>query len=332
MNILITGGTGYIGSHTAIKLLQKSYSLVLLDNLQNSQRETIQKLQELSGKDITFIEGDILDTELLFRTLLRHKIEVVIHFAGLKSVSDSMKYPLEYFKTNVSGSLSLFNAMDKAEVRNLVFSSSATVYGTPNYLPYDENHQTVPNNTYGKTKLQVEQILRSLSESNSAWRICCLRYFNPVGAHKSGLIGERPCGVPNNLMPYITQVATGKLKCLPIFGANFNTPDGTAIRDYIHVEDLASGHVSALQYLIDEGSFETINLGTGKGVSVKELVECFENATNIKIPHKFTKRRPGDLPIFYANPSKALKLLNWSAKHNLNEMCIDSLEYEKFYI
>lgn len=321
MNILLTGGTGYIGSHTAIALSEAGYSVMLLDNFCNSNRGVSKRINQIIGKEIPCTEGDVRDTDLLTQVLTDFKADAVIHFAGLKAVGESTKEPLKYYDNNVAGSISLLEAMKKAEVRSIVFSSSATVYGQPQYLPYDEAHPLNPINVYGRTKLQVEEILRDLAASDSSWKITLLRYFNPVGAHDSGLIGEDPNGIPNNLMPYIMQVASGKLPHLNIFGNDYDTKDGTGERDYIHVMDLADGHVAALQYLKNHNGCEAFNLGTGKSVSVLELVKAYEKSCGKKISAKIAPRREGDLPIYYAKPSQAQDKLGWQANRTIENIC-----------
>lgn len=328
MNILLTGGAGYIGSHTATVLLKKDYCVVIIDNFSNSSRKVIKALQEITGKSISCIEGDILDTHLVEATLKKYQIDAVIHFAGLKAVEESQNNPLIYYRNNVVGTLSLLQAMKNTNLKFLVFSSSATVYGKPQYLPYDESHPLKPVNTYGNTKLHIEKMLQDLSTSDCEWRIIALRYFNPVGAHPSGLIGESPKGVPNNLMPYIAQVATGRLEKLNVYGADYLTPDGTGIRDYIHVMDLAQGHAASLQYLNKFKGFEVFNLGTGVGVSVLELITEFQKVSGVNINHKIVERRLGDLPEFYAEVSKSRFLLKWNAEHSIADMCLSAWQWQ----
>lgn len=320
MNILLTGGAGYIGSHTAVVLSQAGHEVVLLDNFCNSKKSVLERLQKILGRELPCVEGDVRDTALVAKTLQDYKIDAVIHFAGLKAVGESVNNPILYYSNNVQGSISLLQAMQKANVKTLVFSSSATVYGEPQYLPYDEDHPTKPMNPYGWTKLQVEEILRDLASSDPQWSIVCLRYFNPVGAHSSGLIGEDPKGTPNNLMPYVSKVALSQLPFLKIFGNDYETKDGTGERDYIHVLDLAEGHMVALQYLQNHNGWYPINLGTGSPTSVLELVGAFERVTNKRIKCVFVGRRPGDLPIYYANPGLAKSLLNWVANRSLDEI------------
>lgn len=329
MNILLTGGLGFIGSHTATVLADYGHHVVIIDNLCNSQKETLNSLRSITGKDLPFYEGDVRDLPLLKRILKEEQIECVIHFAGLKSVAQSQTNPLEYFDNNVGGSIALLEAMQAINIKKLIFSSSATVYGAPQYLPYDEAHPLQPINVYGRTKLQVEEILKDLSQSDSAWSIVCLRYFNPIGAHNCGLIGERPQGIPNNLMPYLCQVASGQLPYLNIFGDDYDTKDGTGERDYIHVMDLAEGHAAALALMNRQTGFEAINLGTGNPTSVYELVHAFERSIQRPIPRIVQKRRSGDLPIYYAKVDKASRLLNWSAQRDLQAMCDSSWRYQQ---
>lgn len=321
MNILLTGGTGFIGSHAAVALSQLGHQVILYDNLINSSNEIVTKVQQITGKPVHFIRGDVRDTELLTKTLSNHGIDAVFHFAGLKAVGESVEKPIDYFANNVQGAISLLQAMQAQQVKRLVFSSSATVYGEPLYLPIDENHPTGVTNPYGRSKLHVEEMLRDLANSNANWSIVCLRYFNPVGAHESGLIGENPNGVPNNLMPYIAQVAIGYQTELKIFGEDYPTPDGTGIRDYIHVVDLADGHAAALPFLMKNSGFHIINLGTGVGYSVLEMVRTFEKVSGRKVPFKVIARREGDVAASYANALKAQELLSWKAKYTIEDMC-----------
>lgn len=328
MNILITGGLGFIGSHTVIVLAAEGHDLVIIDNLCNSQRDILDRLESITRKKIFFYEGDIRNRRFLKNILQKHLIDSVIHFAGLKSVAESGADPLKYFVNNVGGSITLIEAMQAANVKKLIFSSSATVYGEPQYLPYDEEHPLAPMNVYGKTKLQVEEMLQSLSSSDLSWSIVCLRYFNPIGAHESGLIGELPQGVPNNLMPYICQVASGKLPHLNIFGDDYDTKDGTGERDYVHVMDLADGHAAALAYINQHQGLQSINLGTGRSYSVYELISAFEKSAKQVLPKELKARRSGDLPIYYAKVDKAKKLLNWHAKRDLQVMCDSSWKFQ----
>jgi len=321
MNILLTGGLGFIGSHTASVLLDRGLSPILLDNLCNSQLSTLGRLEQIAKKKLVFCDADVRDKNAVRQILKEHQIQAVMHFAGLKSVAESESEPLKYYDNNVSGTISLVQAMQEAGLRQFIFSSSATVYGTPQYLPYDEHHPTVPINTYGRTKLQVEHILRDLAQSDPSWSIACLRYFNPVGAHPSGLIGELPKGIPNNLMPYVCQVAAGTLPYLKIFGDDYDTPDGTGQRDYIHVMDLAEGHLATLHFLETHPGCHFINLGTGVPYSVKQLLAAFEKTIDRTLDQQIEARRSGDLPVYYATADKAKALLGWQASRTLQSMC-----------
>ena len=329
MNVLLTGGTGYIGSHTAVVLANAGHRVTLFDNLCNSQRDVVSRLEEITGQAMDFVEGDVRDTALLSSTFKQYNIDAVIHFAGLKAVGDSVAHPLDYFATNVQGSISLLQAMQANEIKTLVFSSSATVYGEPQYLPYDEAHPTNAVNPYGRTKLHVEEMLSDLAASDPTWSIAVLRYFNPVGAHDSALIGELPTGVPNNLMPYLVQVASGRQDVLRVFGSDYDTCDGTGERDYIHVIDLAEGHMAALNFLADNTGWHAVNLGTGSATSVLALVHTFEAVTGKTIPVNMVGRRAGDLPAYYANPAKAQTLLGWCAKRSVEEMCVSAWRWEE---
>lgn len=329
MKILVTGGCGYIGSHTCVELLNNGYEVVVIDNLSNSQRVVIDKVESITGKSISFYEGDVRDKELLTNIFKEHKIDGVIHFAGLKAVGESIKIPLAYYKNNLDSTLVLLDVMNESNVKNIIFSSSATVYGDQGDNKYIETMECkTPTNPYGKTKTMIENILQDLYVSDVAWNITLLRYFNPVGAHESGLIGEEPNGIPNNLMPYVVKVATGELPMLTIFGDDYDTPDGTCIRDYIHVVDLAKGHMKALEHAskVDNGIF-IYNLGTGNGCSVKEIVNTFEEANNLKLNYKIGDRRPGDLSYVVADATKALNELGWKTEKSLMDMCRDSYNY-----
>ncbi|MFT5760214.1 MAG: UDP-glucose 4-epimerase [Alteromonadaceae bacterium] len=321
MNILLTGGTGYIGSHTAVDLVEAGHKVVLFDNLSNSCRDVVGRLESITNQSIPFVEGDIRDTSLLSKTIKEKKVDAVIHFAGFKEVGESVERPLEYFDNNVGGTISLLEAMQENQVKTLVFSSSATVYGDPQYLPIDENHPTSATNPYGRTKLHIEEMLQDLARSDAGWRVACLRYFNPVGAHESSLIGEDPAGVPNNLMPYVAQVAVGKLACLNIYGDDYPTADGTGVRDYVHVMDLASGHLSAINFLSQNFGCHIFNLGTGAGFSVLEMVKAFVRASGRQINYQIRSRRAGDVASCYADVCKAKHVLGWEARFNLNNMC-----------
>jgi len=327
--ILLTGGAGYIGTHTALKLLEQDYSVVIIDNLCNSKINAIHQVQSITARKLVFYEGDIRDHSLLDSIFNSHIIQGVIHFAGLKSVSESQADPLKYYNYNISGSIVLFQEMLKANVHRLVFSSSATVYGAPDTPQYTEDLPTNPINVYGQTKLMIEKIIHDIAHSNPQFKAVCLRYFNPVGAHSSGLIGEDPLGTPNNLMPYIGQVALRKLPYLKIYGKDYSTPDGTGMRDYIHVEDLASGHLAALDYIEQNPGVLTVNLGNEMPHSVLEVVRAFEEASGLQIPYQFTERRAGDLPIYYANAQLAKNVLGWSSRHDLQRMCEDTWRFYK---
>ncbi len=328
MTILVTGGAGYIGSHTVVQLLESGHEVVVLDNLCNSKAQVIERIATIAGKSPTFVEGDVRDRDLLDTIFARHGIESVIHFAGLKSVAEGDHKPLWYYDNNVAGSVALFEQIAKANIYSLVFSSSATVYGEPVFLPYTESHPLSPMNVYGHTKLMVEQVLRDLANSNTAWRIALLRYFNPVGAHSSGLIGEDPSGVPNNLMPFVAQVAVGKRAELSVFGDDYETVDGTGVRDYIHVDDLARGHLAALDYLQRHTGVLTVNLGTGKGTLVLQLLHAFEKASGKTIPYKVVPRRLGDLPEYYAQADYAQQILGWQAQYDIDRMCEDTWRWQ----
>lgn len=328
MNVLLTGGAGYIGSHAAVVMAQAGHRVVLYDNLCNSRHDVVARLQTITGRSMELVEADIRDTPLLMQILSAYAIDAVIHFAGLKAVGESAARPLDYYTNNVQGTLSLLQAMQQARVRTLVFSSSATVYGEPQYLPLDENHPTSATNPYGRTKLHIEQVLADLARADASWRMACLRYFNPVGAHESGLIGEEPQGVPNNLMPYIARVAAGRLPHLPIFGGDYPTPDGTGVRDYIHVMDLAEGHLAALKFLHERAGWHAINLGAGRGYSVLEMVRAFETASGLPVPYKMSPRRPGDVAACYAKVDKSAELLGWRARRSLQDMCASAWNWQ----
>ncbi len=330
MNILLTGGSGFIGSHACLSFIQAGHRVTIYDNLSNSKENVISRIKKITGKNIAFIKGDILNQQMLSKAISDNKIESVIHFAGLKSVSDSIKNPLDYFDNNVAGTLSVLKAMEQNNIKKIIFSSSATVYGVPEYLPIDEDHKLEPINPYGVGKKIIEDMLKDIALSDSDWGILCLRYFNPVGAHESALIGEDSTGIPSNLVPYITSVAMGKYKSVNIFGNDYPTSDGTGIRDYIHVMDLADGHLSALEYFCSGGKgFEAVNLGTGKGVSVLEVINEFSCICKNEIPFVIRDRRPGDVASSFASVNKAFSLLNWQAKYNLYDMCKSSLDWAK---
>ena len=330
MKVLVTGGAGYIGSHTVVELLNNNMEVVVIDDFSNSKPEVLENIKKITGKDFKFYEVNYLDREKLEKVFEENPdIDSVINFAGFKAVGESVKKPLEYYINNVSGALVLLDTMKKYNVKKFVFSSSATVYGEKNPIPYIETMETgKATNPYGTTKLFIEQILQDLYKSDNSWDICILRYFNPIGAHESGLIGEEPQGIPNNLMPYIVRVASGQLTELSVFGNDYDTPDGTGVRDYIHVVDLAKGHVKAIEKLNKESSGIYIyNLGTGKGYSVLDLVKTFEKVTGKKVPYKIVERRAGDLAMFYANSKKAQEELGWKAEKTLEDMCKDSWNY-----
>lgn len=318
--ILVTGGAGFIGSHTLVELLNKNYKVVVLDNLCNSCKEALRRVEKITGKHVDFYLGDIRDASIYDKIFQEHKIDAVIHFAGLKAVGESCKIPLAYYDNNIYGTLVLLEAMNKYNCKTIIFSSSATVYGTPERLPLDEECHLSTTNPYGSTKLMLERILTDLYKSDNSWNVMLLRYFNPVGAHESGLIGEDPKGIPNNLMPYVAQVATGKLSKIRVFGNDYNTHDGTGVRDYIHVVDLALGHVAALEHINTPG-VHIYNLGTGIGYSVLDIIHAFEKACGKKLPYEIVERRPGDIDACYASAEKAKKDLHWVAKYNLEDMC-----------
>ncbi|MGB0833761.1 MAG: UDP-glucose 4-epimerase GalE [Psychrobium sp.] len=328
MSVLVTGGAGYIGSHTLIELLAVNEKVVVLDNLSNSSKAAIEQVESISEKTITFYEGDIRDSYLLDSIFSEHSINSVIHFAGLKAVGESVAKPLKYYENNVAGTITLCDAMAKANVKNLVFSSSATIYGDPASLPIDESFPRSATNPYGQSKLMVEHVLEDLAKSDKSWNIAILRYFNPVGAHASGMIGEDPNDIPNNLMPFISQVAVGKRDCLSVFGSNYNTHDGTGVRDYIHVVDLARGHLKALEKLNTDCGLVIYNLGTGQGYSVLDMVKAFEKACEKAINYKLVERRPGDIAACYANPDKAANELGWQATHTLEDMTASSWHWQ----
>lgn len=326
-SILVTGGAGYIGSHTALQLMQAGYSVLILDNLCNSQKEAVQAVEAIAGTAPKFIEGDVRDRQLLRTLFKEHEIDAVIHFAGLKSVGESVDNPLFYYDNNVSGTLVLLEEMQGADVNTLVFSSSATVYGNPVTTPISESAVCAPTNPYGQTKWMVERMLADLGKANAAFKAVMLRYFNPVGAHGTGLIGEKPNGIPNNLMPYLIDVARGIRSSLNVFGGDYPTPDGTGIRDYIHVEDLAAGHLKALSWLETQTGVSTFNLGTGRGYSVLDVIQSFEHVSGVVIPYQIVERRPGDVAVSCADASKASLLLGWRAEKSLDDMCRDAWRF-----
>ena len=328
MNILVTGGAGYIGSHTCLELLHAGYEIIVVDNLCNSKEESLRRVQELTNKKLIFYKVDLLDRDHLEEIFENHPFHAVIHFAGLKAMGESVNIPLEYFHNNVSGTLNLLQIMKKHNVRNIVFSSTAGVYGEVKIVPITEEFPLSVLNPYSRTKLMIEDILRDLFVAEPEWNIALLRYFNPVGAHPSGRIGEDPNGIPNNLMPYVAQVAVGKRPFVRVWGNDYPTPDGTGVRDYIHVMDLANGHVKALEKLITNPGLVTYNLGTGRGYSVMEVLSAFEKACQHKIPYKIMDRRPGDAAISYADPTKANRELKWFAQNTIEEMCMDAWRWQ----
>lgn len=328
--ILVTGGAGYIGSHTCLELLNAQHEVVVLDNLSNSSEVSLSRVQALANKSLTFIQGDIRDAQILDQIFAQHQIDAVIHFAGLKAVGESQVIPHAYFDHNVAGSINLVQAMIRAKVFKLVFSSSATVYDEKNISPLSEDMPTgMPSNNYGYTKLVVEQMLQKLAESNSIWSIALLRYFNPVGAHKSGQIGEDPHGIPNNLMPFVTQVAVGRREKLSIFGHDYDTPDGTGVRDYIHVVDLARAHVLAIQNRLNHTGCRVWNIGTGNGISVQQIKDTFEKVNNVRIPFEYAPRRAGDVATTFADNARAVAELGWQPKFGLEDMLVDSWNWQK---
>ncbi|MBQ9354705.1 MAG: UDP-glucose 4-epimerase GalE [Clostridia bacterium] len=328
MSVLVTGGAGYIGSHTCVEMLEAGYDVVVVDNLDNSSKESLNRVEKITGKKVKFYENDVRDKQGLRKIFSENKIEAVIHFAGLKAVGESVKKPMMYYSNNIDSTLVLIDVMKEFGVKKIVFSSSATVYGVAKEMPLKEGMPTGAINPYGRTKLFIEEILRDLYISDNEWSIALLRYFNPIGAHKSGIIGEDPKGIPNNLMPYIAQVAVGKLEKLHVFGNDYKTVDGTGVRDYIHVVDLAKGHVKAVGYVLENKGCEEINLGTGNGTSVLELRDAFVKASGVDIPYVIDPRRPGDPDEVYADANKAKKLLGWTAELGVDEMCEDTWRWQ----
>ncbi len=330
MSILVTGGAGYIGSHTCVELLHAGYEVVVVDNLYNASRESLKRVEEITGKSLTFYEADILDRDTMNEIFDREDIDSVIHFAGLKAVGESVAKPLEYYYNNITGTLVLCDVMRRHGVKNIVFSSSATVYGDPAFVPITEEcPKGKITNPYGQTKSMLEQILTDLNVADPEWKVILLRYFNPIGAHESGRIGEDPKGIPNNLVPYIAQVAVGKLERLNVFGDDYDTPDGTGVRDYIHVVDLAKGHVKAIEKMKESGGVQIYNLGTGRGYSVLEVLHAYEKACGKTLPYVIKPRRPGDIATCYADPAKAERELGWKAEKGIEEMCADSWRWQK---
>ncbi|MBR5583315.1 MAG: UDP-glucose 4-epimerase GalE, partial [Lachnospiraceae bacterium] len=329
MSILVAGGAGYIGSHTCVELLDAGYDVVVVDNLYNASEESLKRVEKITGKSVTFYEADILDKDALNKIFDAHQIEAVIHFAGYKAVGESVAKPIEYYHNNMTGTLVLCDVMRAHGVKNIVFSSSATVYGDPAQIPITENcPKGQPTNPYGWTKSMLEQVLTDIHTSDNEWNVILLRYFNPIGAHKSGIIGEDPKGIPNNLVPYVAQVAVGKRECLGVFGNDYDTPDGTGVRDYIHVVDLAVGHVKAIEKLKEKPGVEVYNLGTGNGYSVLQVVAAFEKACGHAIPYEIKPRREGDIATCYCDPQKAKEDLGWVAKYGIDEMCEDSWRWQ----
>ena len=327
MAVLVTGGAGFIGSHTVVQLLEHGEEIVILDNFSNSSPDVLDKIRQISGKDFKFYEGDMRDKELLKRLFEENKIEAVIHFAGLKAVGESVEKPLDYYDNNINGTLCVLEAMKASGCKKMIFSSSATVYGNDNKVPFTEDMKTSATNPYGWTKVFIEHILEGVCTSDKEFSAVLLRYFNPIGAHKSGLIGEKPNGIPNNLMPYIVKVANGEYDHLNVFGDDYDTPDGTGVRDYIHVVDLADGHIAALEYARKNNGVQTVNLGTGRGTSVLELVRAFEKASGKKVPYVIAPRRAGDIAECYADVSKAKEILGWQAKYDIDDMCKDNARW-----
>ena len=325
--ILVTGGCGYIGSHTVLELLNKGYEVVVVDNFSNSSYESLRRVEEITGKKAIFYEADIRDSAKMSMIFGLHKMDAVIHFAAFKAVGESCRMPLKYYENNISGTVSLLQVMEKHGVKKIIFSSSATVYGEPERLPLDENCRLSTTNPYGSTKLMMEMIMQDLYKADNEWNIILLRYFNPVGAHESGRIGEDPKGIPNNLMPYVAQVASGKLACINVFGNDYDTPDGTGVRDYIHVVDLAHGHIAAIEECKENG-VHIYNLGTGRGYSVLEMIQAFEKACGKTLPYKICPRRDGDIATCYAAPDKAREELKWEAKFGIEEMCASQWKWQ----
>ena len=330
MKILVTGGAGYIGSHTCVELLNAGYEVVIVDNLYNASVKAVDRIREITGKELAFCEADICDRKALNRIFDEHNdVEAVIHFAGYKAVGESVAKPIEYYQNNLAGTLTLTDVMRKHGVKNIIFSSSATVYGDPAFVPITEEcPKGICTNPYGWTKWMLEQILTDIQKADNEWNVILLRYFNPIGAHKSGKLGEDPKGIPNNLLPYVAQVAIGKLPCLGVFGNDYDTPDGTGVRDYIHVVDLAAGHVKAIKKLADKEGVSIYNLGTGNGYSVLQIVKAFEKACGHPIPYEIKPRRPGDIATCYCDPSKAKAQLGWEAQYGIDEMCEDSWRWQ----
>lgn len=327
--VLVTGGAGYIGSHTVVELSNTGWDVVVLDNLTNSSIESLRRVERITGRTVPFVQADIRDEAALHDVLQSRRFDAAIHFAGLKAVGESVSDPLAYYDNNVAGSATLLRVLAQADVRRIVFSSSATVYGDPQHVPIDEDAATGPTNPYGRSKWMIEQMLQDLAASDPRWSVAILRYFNPVGAHESGLIGEDPCGTPNNLMPFVSQVAVGRRPALQVFGGDWPTPDGTGVRDYIHVVDLARGHLAALERLLSQPGVFTTNLGTGTGCSVLDVVRAFERASGRPVPYRVVERRAGDVALCYADPQRAERLLGWRAQYDLQRMCADAWRWQQ---
>lgn len=330
MAVLVTGGTGFIGSHTVVELLNDGRDVIILDNLSNSKISVIDRIEKITGKRPAFYKADLLDYDEVLKIIKENSIDSVIHFAGLKAVGESVRKPMEYYHNNITGTLNLCRAMSECGVKKIVFSSSATVYGKPESVPIREDFSLSTTNPYGETKLVIERILSDICVSDPEWRVSVLRYFNPIGAHESGYIGEDPNGIPNNLLPYVSMVASGKLECLSVFGNDYNTPDGTGVRDYIHVVDLADAHLKALDYLDGHKGIDYFNIGTGNGYSVLEIVKAYEKATGKKVNYRIAPRRPGDIDECYADPTKANTVLGWKAKRSIDEMCKDLNRWQEY--
>ncbi len=329
MAILVTGGAGFIGSHTCVELLENGYEVIIVDNFVNSKPEALNRIKQITGKDFKFYEADLLDKKAVETIFNENKIDAVIHFAGLKAVGESVAQPIRYYHNNITGTLILCQVMQDMGVKKIVFSSSATVYGSPETVPIREDFPLHTTNPYGSTKLMIENILQDIFVADKEWSVALLRYFNPIGAHKSGLIGEDPNGIPNNLMPYIAQVAAGKLECLSVFGDDYDTKDGSGVRDYIHVVDLAQGHIKAVEKVLSSTGVDAYNLGTGIGYSVLDVVHAFEKANGVKVNYKIAPRRPGDIAVCYADPQKAKEILGWQAQFGIEDMCRDSWNFVK---
>lgn len=329
MKVFVTGGAGFIGSHTCVELLNAGHDVVIADNFSNAKPETVEAIRKISGKPVSCYRTDLRDLEGVRRIFAEHAIDAVIHFAGLKSVPESIQKPLEYYENNLGGTFVLCQAMEEAGCRRIVFSSSATVYGRNNPVPFQEGMPTSATNPYGHTKVMIEQILTDLSEADPRWSICLLRYFNPIGAHPSGSIGEDPNGIPNNLLPYVSQVAAGLRPEVMVYGDDYDTPDGTGVRDYIHVTDLALGHLSAVRYIAEHTGVEAVNLGTGQGSSVLEILAAYSKACGRELPYRVVPRRPGDIAVCYAGTEKARRLFHWEAQRNIEQMCADSWNFAK---